>query len=659
MPQNSPQKHKVLVLGHTVETQRLCAEIEAEGFESCRVREPLPSVLDPEAVRHFRAILSKYAGADYLHPGLTDWADRPELATIAQQEGLVLIGPSSRVLTLFGNRLSFIQEAESAGIPNLVIPPAEPIHSLREIEVLIQSERLKFPFVLKSALGRPAVGVIVIQDSSDLESKLPLWVEQLRRNSGEVILFCERYLEGAHLVSVPFARLLDGRAVTFPLVDGSLECRYRKIVEFCPADLTATIEKLLRKWSLELAQRIGCVGVGAMEFLVDGDRAYLIGGAARLDASFPIWEQVAGTRAFAWQIAALQTGTMQKGARQQGATQGGAQSALPSVESHGLAKKAALGITLYAEDPILQLPQPGMVRELSEARIWPKLSDEVSAELALTLEPGHEVDPVNHGVIGAIWVTARNRAQTLLIARGVLDELWIAGSLQTNERFISELLVHPWVREGMFHAGFIDEEFLPALRPPADDLPLFASVVRSVVASDRANAEASAPLENVPAGERWSVGGQWVRPEKTETMSKWMEGPFVWRRDERIGVSGKILAPDGRTLRVCAFPLGDSKWQVRIGQWVMITRRISSRSSLKTKKSPRLYSLIPGRVHAVLYRSGAIVPAHEPLLIVESLGTLIAHAVPSEVRIQNWKIVAEDQVVAGQELAELEIVQPT
>jgi biotin carboxyl carrier protein len=66
--------------------------------------------------------------------------------------------------------------------------------------------------------------------------------------------------------------------------------------------------------------------------------------------------------------------------------------------------------------------------------------------------------------------------------------------------------------------------------------------------------------------------------------------------------------------------------------------------------------MIPGRVHSVLFRGGATVPAHEPLLIVESLGMLIPHALPVEVRIHRWKVAAEDRVFAGQELAEFEIL---
>jgi len=93
---------------------------------------------------------------------------------------------------------------------------------------------------------------------------------------------------------------------------------------------------------------------------------------------------------------------------------------------------------------------------------------------------------------------------------------------------------------------------------------------------------------------------------------------------------------------------------VRLGNWVMVTRRVPGKSAEKPK--PKVASLIPGKVHSILYRDGAIVQAHEPILIVESLGMLIPHALPVDVRIDRWKVIPEQVVHAGQELAEFQVL---
>ena len=194
-----------------------------------------------------------------------------------------------------------------------------------------------------------------MRDPLDLGPKLGLWIEQLRRHSGEVMLIAERYVEGARYVVLPFARLLDGHFEAFPTVDASLQSRFRKIVEFCPCEnIDAPVVERLKAWARALAEASGFVGVGSLEFMVDGTRAYLVEALARLDTNFHLWERVAGTRAVRWQLAGLE----------------GAEAADAPPRAERPEWHAALSLRLYAEDSVLQLPQPGTIFELSECETW-------------------------------------------------------------------------------------------------------------------------------------------------------------------------------------------------------------------------------------------------------------------------------------------------
>ncbi len=628
-------KGKVLLFGPVRGvTLRIASQLKQAGLEaliSGLSDDRLPSLSDPNANQKMSELLQSYSGqAQWLHPGLSAWAERPELPTLGNQARISVIAPSPRVLSLFGNKLTLFEKGEEMGIPNLVIDP-EPMHSLREIEKFVRSRRQKFPFILKTAKGGSRFGLTAFHEATELEAKLPLWLEQIRNSCGEVILFAERYLEGSRLISVPFARFIDGRSTVFPMIDASLQCRHRKVVEFCPAPtISEAVEKQLVEWTLSLARHCNYVGVGALEFLIDSDRAFLIGGTPRLHAAFHLWEKVAGTQAIAWQLAALQ---------------GGSSAELPEARPD---KKwsSAIALRLYAEDPILQLPQPGIAHQVSEQRHWDFSIGE--AELDLMLESGENVGPGEQGWIGTLWVGSNERSQVLKLSQGVLDQLWVAGSLQTNERFLSELLQHPWVREGMFHTGFIDEEFLPALRPPTEWIRIFASVLEAVG-------------EGRP-GYRWAVGDQWVKADPA--LVEWVSAPQTWKMVQDVesltGLEGELKVPDGRQVRICSYPLAEGRWQVRLGSWVMIVRRALGRSGKTAEKpKPRISSLIPGKVHSILFRDGAIVQAHEPILIVESLGVLIPHALPVDVQIDRWKVAPEQKVHAGQELAEFQVLAKT
>ena len=52
-----------------------------------------------------------------------------------------------------------------------------------------------------------------------------------------------------------------------------------------------------------------------------------------------------------------------------------------------------------------------------------------------------------------------------------------------------------------------------------------------------------------------------------------------------------------------------------------------------------------------------MVPAHEPLLMIESFGTLVPHSSPLPARVIHWNVTAEDCVELGQVLADLELIR--
>jgi 3-methylcrotonyl-CoA carboxylase alpha subunit len=512
-----PSQRHALVLGWKGTAELIASALAEEGFTTTLERElpagsRMPRPADPASLDAARAALARFASlapksaALYVHPGVSLWAERPMLQTLGQEVGLEVIGPSARSLTFFANRLNLMTEAEKAGIPHLV-SSFEPIHSLREITQLVKSRRAKFPFLLKSVHGGGA-GRFLIREDEDLERRLDLWMEQVRRQSGEVILFTERYVEGARYVVQPFARLNDGRFETFPSYDASLQSRYRKVLSFCPCEsIDAEVAASIRDSSQRLADQVGFVGVGSFEFMVDGTRAYLVEGSARLDTNFHLWERVAGTSAVSWQLAAQESSS------------GPLPPRMPTVDA-----VSGIALRILAEDSLLQLPHPGRIHEVGLQRDW-KFPG-ASAELTLGAESGEEILPSDSGLIGILWAWGRDATQAQTVARGVLEEVWIAGSLQTNERFLSELLNHPWVRAGLFHAGFVEEEFLPAIRPPEEILKILATLGPLAAEGQAARG---------PGIDRWSVGDQWVKPP---AMPEWAEGP------ERFVASGEACLMD-------------------------------------------------------------------------------------------------------------------
>ena len=87
---------------------------------------------------------------------------------------------------------------------------------------------------------------------------------------------------------------------------------------------------------------------------------------------------------------------------------------------------------------------------------------------------------------------------------------------------------------------------------------------------------------------------------------------------------------------------------MRVGSWWISVRRWEKGAA------PQLFSLANGQIHSILFREGTRVPAHESILMIESLQTLIPHAVPTDVSILKWRVKPGDDVSLGQPLADLQ-----
>jgi acetyl/propionyl-CoA carboxylase alpha subunit len=349
------------------------------------------------------------------------------------------------------------------------------------------------------------------------------------------------------------------------------------------------------------------VGVGVLEFLVDGSRAFLIDGLARLNTGFHVWDQVAQTQAVSWQL------------RTQGICCGIPQMA-PESEW-----KSGLSVRFYAEDPLLNLPCPGKIEELDYTETNHLKEEEV--ELNLSYQVGEDVSFRDSGLLGLLTIVSSSSKKAMNLAKNAIQNLWIAGSIQTNQRFLLELLNHPWVREEIFHAGFIDEEFLPPICP---SLSLMQNAVSLCIGYLRHSRDTQCPSF------RWYVGDRWVKE-------------FSFSEPEKVRTYVTPLVSAQSDL--------ECRWMVRIGTWCLMVRRVDIHKWKERKKSLTLNALVSGQIQSILYRPEIEIPIRQPIVIIYSLGIFVPHFLPANVCILDWKVKSEDYVFMGQELADFRILR--
>jgi biotin carboxylase/biotin carboxyl carrier protein len=629
----------VLVLGEGALAFQIVDDLRELGLRALLVSDlpmlspqdrEVPKVTDLDAKHRFAEIfrafihLNKSEPYDHawVHPGVTVWGERAEFESWARAAKLSAIVSPAKCLHLFWHTHQLMSTAVRIGVPTLMLSD-EPVTSAREIEASIKKlhgqKQATLPFVLKSAYrARGGYAVRVIRQLQDLSEWVPVWMNQLRESTGSALLFIERYLEGARCYVQPFARLKTGEIEFFPVIDASLSFEHRNWVEVCPAQsLDEYLQAKIETYSKSILDESEFVGVGNLVFLSNGVEVYLTEGLARPNFAYRLWEKVARTKALQWQLHALAPGLLTE-----------------TPKARSKIKMASpicgLNLKLYTEDTALKIPHPGQVHELSQTTDWNEGNFE--AHLDWDVQPAQSIDWKSTGALGHLTVFSDSWPHLLKATRKALGEIWVSGSLQTNERFLAELLAHPWVEESMFYTGFVDEEFIPKHVPDLEWLQHISNALAEVT-------------PELNEKESWLWMNHRLPPPN---------GALTWNQrldvenNGQKGVKGFFRNSQNAPERIAVFPQSASRYVVRIRNWFFSMRRSEKGRPLQ------LMALTSGRVHSVFFKEGAVVEPRQCVLIIESQQSLISHKLPIHVKLKTLRVKADDEVVLGQELAELE-----
>lgn len=617
---------RVLVLGPKSTAERIASGLEREGFDPC-----MPEESSFSSIEGLRASLERFRetsdvrknGGSYVHPGTSGWGERPEFPQICQDLGLGAISCPARLLSLFSNKLTLLSQAERLRIPHVVLH-FDPFTNVAEVEQFIAHEaesgkRVRFPLVLKTVRsGFSGASIRVIYSSAELREELQSWMSEMRGDESKMIFFLERYLEGARYLSLPFARFSSGETRFFPMVDSSLQQRHRRLIDICPANGTPIdLIDSLHETASRFLEECQFVGIGALDFLIDDREFYLVDGSCRLNNGFSLWETVAGTNAVAWQLAAL------------GISKKSASLVFHPESSHSVGILARI----RSEDAWTQLPQPGVILEQTDSAALTRLH----AEFEPNFSEGDHVTFDSDGFLGTLAAYGRRYEEALERLRKALAHVWIAGSLQTNERLIAELLDHPWIKDQVFHAGFLDEEFVPSSNAPDDFLGTSLWVL-----SQRLGQR----VDNIG---KWVVADRRMTPQKEK--GEWMSPPRTWKYPSGEAFAGFWLSTDKKErMRMHFFPLPSGRFLARVGQWFFQLRAPS------VEKHLSINALTSGKVQSLLFREGVLVPARKTCTWIESQHALVPHSSPVDIRIVEWRVEAEQEVLLGDTLAIVEKV---
>jgi acetyl-CoA carboxylase biotin carboxylase subunit len=212
-------------------------------------------------------------GCTALHPGWGFLSENPLLSALAQQHGVTFIGPPPQVTALMGSKIAAKRAMRAAGLE--VIPGSDGVLAGVD-EAIAVAERVGYPVLLKAERGGGGRGMRVADSVAELPHAYAEAQAEARAAFGADGLYLEKLVTGGRHVEIQVFGDKHGRAVHLGERDCTVQRHHQKLVEESPSPaLSDELRARTCALAAGAAARIGYVGAGTMEMLLDHEHGVL------------------------------------------------------------------------------------------------------------------------------------------------------------------------------------------------------------------------------------------------------------------------------------------------------------------------------------------------------------------------------------------------
>jgi acetyl-CoA carboxylase biotin carboxylase subunit len=222
-------------------------------------------------------------GADAIHPGYGFLAENATFAEMCREHGITFIGPTPENMRALGDKATARKVAREAGVPT--VPGTDEVESVEEAKRA--ALEIGYPVILKASAGGGGRGMRVVHTEEDLERAVLQAQEEARAAFGNPAVYLEKYIEEPKHIEIQV--LGDGeRVVHLWERDCSIQRRHQKLLEEAPSILPLETRRAIAEAARRLAEHVGYVSAGTLEFLVDKEgNFYFIEMNTRIQVEHP------------------------------------------------------------------------------------------------------------------------------------------------------------------------------------------------------------------------------------------------------------------------------------------------------------------------------------------------------------------------------------
>jgi 3-methylcrotonyl-CoA carboxylase alpha subunit len=384
---------------------------------------------------------AKRANVDAIHPGYGFLSENSTFSARIEQEGFIFIGPKPDSIDRMGSKIgakNLLTSPPHAGkIP--VIPGYN--GSDQSVEKLTaEALKIGFPVLLKASAGGGGKGMRVVRQRDELEDTIASCKREGQESFGDASLLIEKYFDRVRHIEIQIFGDSHGNVVHLGERDCSVQRRHQKIIEETPSPIMSNeLREKMGQTACVIGQAINYLGAGTVEFIFDEDskQFFFLEVNTRLQVEHPITEAVTGLDLVEIQIRVAEGVSLWD-------------LGLKQINRRG----HAIECRVYAEDPLNDfLPAVGKIHLMLP-------SDTPGMRYDSGVRSGSEVSIYYDPMIAKVIAYGRDRIEATQLMIKALSELVIFGNLQTNQKFLIQVLTHPKFVQGEYNTHFINN-FLP------------------------------------------------------------------------------------------------------------------------------------------------------------------------------------------------------
>lgn len=395
-------------------------------------KKPIDAYLDIEGIIE----IAKANDVDAIHPGYGFLSENIHFARKCEEEGIVFIGPTSRHLDMFGDKVKARSQAQLANIP--VIPGTDgPVDSLDE--VMDFAATYGYPLMIKAALGGGGRGMRIVRSKSELKEAFERAKSEAKAAFGNDDVYIEKLIENPKHIEVQILGDEHGEIIHLFERDCSIQRRHQKVVEIAPSvSIPDELRDRICNAAVELMKNVDYINAGTVEFLVAGDEYFFIEVNPRVQVEHTITEMVTGIDIVQSQIMIAEGHALH-----------GSKLGIPKQEDirvHGFAIQSRV----TTEDPLNGfMPDTGKIMAYRSGGGFGVRLDAGNGYQGAVITPYYDSLLVKLSTWALTFEQAANKMERNL------KEFRIRG-IKTNIPFLENVVRHPKFMNGEYDTSFID-----------------------------------------------------------------------------------------------------------------------------------------------------------------------------------------------------------